>query len=364
MKKTVYAAVICLSLWMPGCRTEVREFCLRAEGLSVQGEIWAYDMAGDEAPDTIRVHEGGFVYRREVGQEPQLWMLTDGATMMCYVIAERGSLHLAGDTGLVTGTALNDRLARLLRLYREVGADLEEEKSALLELVDAHDQELTPEQAQALEDLSREQAQREEHLLRSFYAEDKTTILGALELILLQGLVSDEEFASLYAEGSETVRRFPPILRFWERSAAREQATVGSDYVDIRGVHPSDTTQSLCLSDFVGKGTYVLLDFWASWCAPCRGAMPDLKRLDATYRDRGLKVIGIVVSDTREDHLLAANALGVTWTQIFDSSNVSVAQYAIEAIPLLLLLDPNGRILMRTHDKEEVIEKIRQLLGD
>nr|WP_281253975.1 TlpA disulfide reductase family protein [Dysgonomonas massiliensis] len=148
-----------------------------------------------------------------------------------------------------------------------------------------------------------------------------------------------------------------------EAKANKAKTEVGQKFLDFSGVNPKDTTQVLKLSDYAGKDKYVLLDFWASWCGPCRAAMPELKAMNDKYASKGLEVLGIVVSDKLEEHLQAAEALNVTWTQIFDNKNELGTLYGIESIPTLILLDKDGTILARTYKKVEIAEKVESLLG-
>jgi peroxiredoxin len=91
--------------------------------------------------------------------------------------------------------------------------------------------------------------------------------------------------------------------------------------------------------------------------------MPEIKMLNEKYSNKGLEVIGVVVGDNIKNHLQAAEALKVTWTQIFDYKNEFTSLYGIEGIPTLILLDKDGTILLRTHEKDEITEKIQSLLG-
>lgn len=181
--------------------------------------------------------------------------------------------------------------------------------------------------------------------------------------MLIQNDLPFDEFKSMYEQGGEAAKSFPPFVKMLEAKANMERTEVGAKFIDFEGVNPKNTTQTIKLSDFAGKEKYVLLDFWASWCGPCRQAMPEIKALNDKYSAKGLEVIGVVVSDELDNHLQSAKSLDVTWTQIFDNKDALVTLYGLEGIPTLILLDKDGTILVRTHEKQEVKEKIESLLG-
>ena len=98
-------------------------------------------------------------------------------------------------------------------------------------------------------------------------------------------------------------------------------------------------------SDYVGKGDYVLVDFWAPWCGPCRQAMPELQSVVKKYKK--LKVIGIAVNDKLETIKQSANNLGITWPVLSDKAVVSGRLYGFNAIPFMMLFGPDGTIIAR-----------------
>ena len=104
-----------------------------------------------------------------------------------------------------------------------------------------------------------------------------------------------------------------------------------------------------CLDDFVGKGQYVLVDFWASWCGPCREETPNVIRLARKYGDKGLKVVGVTMQDKPEKSLEAIQQLGICYDQIFDLECIICNRFSIQGIPHFFLLDPEGNTVLQGH---------------
>lgn len=101
------------------------------------------------------------------------------------------------------------------------------------------------------------------------------------------------------------------------------------------------------LSDYVGKGNYVLVDFWASWCGPCRREIPVIKEILEKHKDKGLTVLGVAVWDKVEDTKTAIEELKIEWDVILDAKTVPTDLYGISGIPHIILFAPDGTIVSR-----------------
>lgn len=119
---------------------------------------------------------------------------------------------------------------------------------------------------------------------------------------------------------------------------------------------------SVSLSDF--RGQHVLLDFWASWCAPCRAQNPSLVKIYHQYKDRGFTIVGISVDKNREKWLKAVVDDELVWTNLSNAKGWDEVSkmYAIKAVPQNLLVDPDGIILAKNLTKESLGNKLEDIL--
>ena len=129
-------------------------------------------------------------------------------------------------------------------------------------------------------------------------------------------------------------------------------------YTDITGTDADG--KPIALSDFIGKGNYVLMDMWASWCGPCKGEIPNLARLHNQYKDKGLTVIGLFVWDKQENLKKAMESEGITWPQIVDEESKSTQMYGVDGIPHIILFSPDGTILKRNLRGDAMIKTKRR----
>ena len=169
----------------------------------------------------------------------------------------------------------------------------------------------------------------------------------------VMGVVVNEFYPSLEKldEAMSKVKYADKVLRIrYEREgylkAAATQA--GKMFVDFSGFSVDGAVSKL--SDYVGKGKYVLVDFWASWCGPCKGEIPNLIELQNRFGGDKFMVLGVNVWDEEEKFKAAIPAEGITYPQIYiprDNKDNATDMYGIKGIPQIILFAPDGTIVQR-----------------
>ena len=151
-------------------------------------------------------------------------------------------------------------------------------------------------------------------------------------------------------------------------SLLREKVTLeahapqeGDKFADFAVEYEGKTTR---LSDYVGKGQYVLVDFWASWCRPCRQEIPNLIAAYNKYKEKGLQVLGIAAWDKPEDTKKAIAEEHIPYPQIINSQKIATDIYGISGIPEIILFAPDGTIVARGLRGKQIEIKLEEVFNN
>ena len=139
---------------------------------------------------------------------------------------------------------------------------------------------------------------------------------------------------------------------------------VGKQFIDLQ--LKDFNGQSHRLSEYVGKGKWVLIDFWASWCGPCREELPELVKVYKAFHTDGFDVLGISLDDDTQAWQKAVKKMNLSWNHLSDLSgwdSKAVEVYKVPGIPTNLLVNPKGKIVASNLTMDELADKLNEVLG-
>ena len=321
--------------------------------------VYLYKPSGQGASDSVQIANGRFTLERAVAEDGLIAHLVIPRSYNLSFIPEEGIIKADLAASGATGTPLNDEHTQKSK-YRK---GLIEEARAKLKSIRADKNLDNKAKEEAQEKVSDELYAKIKPLAEADLKEHPNDAIGLIALQNLLGMedVNVAKAEALLQQAGDRLRAEESITKMVTRLRRVEATQAGAQFVDFEGV--DDANKAVRLSDYVGKGHYVLVDFWASWCGPCRREIAHLKKVRDAYTDKGLVILGTVVWDEMEDHLKAMKELEITWPQIFNKTEATEL-YGISGIPQIILFDPAGKIVARDLRGEEINKLLDKALQD
>ena len=219
----------------------------------------------------------------------------------------------------------------------------------------------TREVGQAQQQGEQDKAQQ---LIKDYIFQHREDLTAVLMLTALDNFTTDDiaNIFSLIGQCSEIVQQHPITIQLTERLNTMLNRPKEGDMFKDFAVDYDGTTHRL--SDYVGRGKYVLVDFWASWCGPCRAEIPNLIAAYNKHKDQGLQVLGIAAWDKPEATLKAIEEEKIPYPQIINSQKIATDLYGIIGIPDIILFAPDGTILARGLRGEEIEKNLAEIFKD
>ena len=255
----------------------------------------------------------------------------------------------------ISGTLLNERKTQLDEKYFE----LTEQMSRFMDNADVDN--MNEEEKEAFSQQYDQLTAKVEDLYKDFIRENIDNFAGQFYLNFVSPAFDDgfvQEQLAAIPEGKATY----VIRELQEQISLMANTAVGQPFVDFSA--PTPQGETLSVAEVAKDAKLLMIDFWASWCGPCRAEMPNVKAVYEKYHAQGFEIIGVSLDEKASNWKEAIETLGMTWPQISDLGgweSQGASLYGVQAIPATVLIR-DGKIVARDVRGDDLAPKIEELL--
>ena len=347
MKKIIIALLAVMAA--VGCANDTAKYAISGTGLEDGAQVLLVDQITGEAIDTAVVANGAFAFKGKAPKDAFLNITSDKSNWSFMLFNDGKPIQVNYADNTLQGSDLNNKLAEC---DAKTDAMMQEYNAFVSELMKLPEEEI---------DAKEKEYDAWIEKLRDCYLgvveENKDNLIPVAFIRNVRSLAGPDKFNELLASDA-VFAKHPYVLdlkRKIDESVARQkeaeekkQAIVGQKFLDLEEADPDGNMHKL--SEYVGQGKWVLVDFWASWCGPCKAEMPNVVNAYAKYHDKGFEVVGLSFDREKEPWVEAIKEWEMPWIHLSDLKywkTVASDVYNVNSIPDNLLIDPEGTVVAR-----------------
>lgn len=348
MKKLTYLVVATAALSMIACTGNKTGYMITGtvEGAADGDTVFLQEASGRNLIklDTAIITKGEFVFEgmQDSAINRYVTCQVNGEPLIIDFFLENGDINisLTKENDSATGTKNNDA-------YQKIRSQMNDLNKKMSQATDPQEMAKLEEQYMAV--------------LKEAVKQNITTPVGVHLFKQTFYNNSTEENDALLVQVPANYQNDEAIVNIKEVTEKQKKTAVGTKFIDFEMQTPEGETVKL--SDYVGKGKVVLVDFWASWCGPCRREMPNLVETYAEYKGKNFEIVGVSLDQDDAAWKEAINKMNMTWPQMSDLKfwqSEGAQLYAVSSIPHTVLIDGEGTIIARGLHGAELKAKIAE----
>ena len=367
MKKSFIVSFVLVIIGTVACSDQNTRYCVSGVNAPKDGTtVYLYDRISNVPIDSAIVSNGSFKLKGITEKDAFLAISADGFDRQFLFFNDGKPVRVNVSEGSLSGSMLNSKLAECDKRNKQAY----EEYSSVTRTLYEYDS-LPPEEGEAKIAKFLPTYYEALNKYADFYIElvegNKDNLIPVAFIEQLPSVVSaanhwnkeagEQMFDEILAANPH-IANHPYVLELKKRMAAseaqrkqnseRQNSLLGEKFRDLVEYDPDGNSHKL--SEYVGHGKWVLVDFWASWCGPCRGEMPNVVAAYNQYHDKGFEIVGLSFDKDKDAWVKAIKDWEMPWIHLSDLKyweTVAAGVYSITGIPDNILVDPEGIIVAR-----------------
>jgi peroxiredoxin len=367
--KRLLASTIIIALFLSviSCKEK------KTDGYTIDGTVtgvsegWVFLKKREEGKmltaDSVQIKEGKFAFAGKVDL-PTVYYLklqdTDGAFAFFVENAAMTMTVYADsiDKSVASGSATNDVFVTFKKDELVFNNKMEQLYGQYMDAKEVHDT-VAVKNIEVMYD-SVQKAQSD--FTKEFILKNGKSVVAAYLAISNAYAYSFDELKEINKAMDPSIANSPYVKKLAERETILESVQTGKPAPDFT---MNDTLGNpVSLSSL--KGQVVLVDFWASWCGPCRAENPNVVAAYKKFNSKGFTVFGVSLDDNKDKWMEAIAKDGLTWKHVSDLigwENAAAKQYGVMSIPASFLLDKEGNIIASDLRGDDLVKKLEEVLG-
>ena len=363
MKKILLLAVAALGLF--ACSGNQVKYDIKGVNAPEDGaSVFLVDALSSECIDSAVVADGAFRMKGKADKDAFMNLNVSGSdwTFLFFNDGKPVQVDLSNNT--LSGSDLNNRVTeadlKTDAMYRQYNAFIEE-LSALPE-----------EEQMAKMPEYREWFNKLRDCFLGVVEDNKDNLVPVAFIQTIRSLAGPDKFEELLNSGApfashpyvlDLKRKIDESMARQKEAEEKKQAVIGQKFLDLEEADTDGNAHKL--SEFVGQGKWVLVDFWASWCGPCKAEMPNVVAAYKKYHDKGFDIVGLSFDREKEPWVAAITEWEMPWIHLSDLkywNSTASDVYSVNSIPDNLLIDPEGTVVARGLRGEDLDAKLAEVI--